>query len=74
MPDEPSTPKPEVVDLLLAAALAAYPGEMGEEGAARVREHTERLRLAAATLDAYHLENADEPDATFRAISGMDHA
>lgn len=72
MPDEPVTPNPALVDALVSAALAAYPGEMDDEGAARVREHVERLRVAAATLAAYHLENPDEPDATFQAVSEVD--
>ena len=37
-----------------------------------LRENAERLRDLAAQLDNHHLENADEPDFSFRAIDRVD--
>jgi hypothetical protein len=72
MPDDPTAPKQEVVDTLVLAALAACPGALDEDGAVRLREHIQRLREAVAALAGYHLENGDEPDIVFGAISGID--
>lgn len=57
---------------LNAAVLARY-GERLDEGQREVlRQHVERLRGAAAQLDAHHLEKADEPDFAFQAIEQVD--
>jgi hypothetical protein len=74
MPDEPKAPDPQVVDAFMTVAVAAQGGTLDEEGRERLRQNVERLCGAAAALDAYPLTNADEPDASFRAVERMDQA
>jgi hypothetical protein len=74
MPEEPQVPDPQVVDALVTVALAAQGGTLDDEGRERLRQNVERLRTAAAALDAYPLTNADEPDASFRVVERMDRA
>jgi hypothetical protein len=60
------------VEALNADVLARH-GERLDDGQRQIlREHIERLRGVAAQLDGFRLENADEPDFTFRAIERMD--
>jgi hypothetical protein len=74
MVDQPPAPKPEHIDALVASVLALHGDRLDAEAAARVREHVERLRQAALALDAYHLDNGDEPDLSFRVVDRLDKA
>jgi hypothetical protein len=60
------------VAALDAAVLARYGGRLDEDQQEILRQHVERLRGAAAQLDAHHLQNADEPDFAFQAIEQVD--
>lgn len=64
--------QPSDVDALNAFLLARYGDRLDDAQAAKVREMVERSRQTAAILSAYPLTNADEPDASFRAVSGAD--
>ena len=72
MPDEPDAPSPERIDALMGVVVRLHGAGLDDEGIARLRENVERLRKAANVLDGYHLENSDEPDASFAAIDRLD--
>ena len=63
-----------VDDPIVAGVLAVHAGRLDEAQLARLRDRAERLRQQIAALDRYHLENGDEPDATFRPADGVDRA
>ena len=69
---EQPPPDQQLVDALVAAALAVHGPQLDDEGRARLRGQTERLRQSVAALDAYHLDNSDEPDASFRTVDALD--
>lgn len=69
--DEPSVNAAHL-DALVDAALALHGGRLDDAQRVILRENAERLRDTAAQLDRHHLENADEPDFSFRAIDRVD--
>lgn len=56
----------------MSGVVARHGERLDDEGRARVREQVERIRQAVTALDAVHLENGDEPDASFRAVERLD--
>jgi hypothetical protein len=71
--DMTQEPQPdEAMAALDAAVLARYGGRLDEDQQEVLRQHVERLRGAAAQLDAHHLANADEPDFAFGALGQVD--
>ena len=72
MTDQPATGHSERLDALLAAVLAVHGERLDNEQRQIARLHAERLRQSAALLEGYHLENGDEPDASFQVIDKMD--
>ena len=71
MADQPPTPDPRL-DALIGSVLATHGARLDDEQREAVRRHAERLRTSAALLEGYHLENGDEPDASFQAIDKVD--
>jgi hypothetical protein len=59
-------------EALLAAVLARHGARLDEAGIALVRERIEQSQAAAAAMRAVPLTNADEPDASFRAVTARD--
>lgn len=59
--EQPPKPVTERIDTLLASVLAPHGKLLDDVEVAHLREQVERLRRALAALDAYHLENSDEP-------------
>lgn len=57
---------------LNAAVLAVHGARLDEGQREILRQHIARLRQAAAGLNAYRLENADEPDFAFEAVDRTD--
>ena len=74
MPDEPAPPSDAIIDARIARVLAVRGATLDEVQIARLRENAERLAKAAGALDGYHLENSDEPDASFSAVDRVDRA
>ena len=72
MTDLPAARDGERLDTLLATVLAVHGEHLDEEQREAARLHAERLRQAAALLDGYHLENGDEPDASFQVLDRAD--
>ncbi len=72
MTEQPPAADGERLEVLVATVVAAHGDRLDETQRETLRRHVERLRQAAQTLDAYGLENADEPDASFQAIDRVD--
>lgn len=72
MTSEESTANAGRIDALVDAALAAHGARLDDAQRRILRENVERLRGVAEQLDRVHLENAAEPDFSFRAIEGVD--
>ena len=60
------------VSVPVDAIIAAHGDRLDEGQREILSQQVERLRGAAAQLDGYHLENADEPDFAFQAIERVD--
>jgi len=72
MAERRPAPAPELVERHLAVARAAVGRALDAAENALLRENVERLRGAVAILDAFLLENGDEPDASFHVVEGVD--
>jgi hypothetical protein len=60
------------LDAVVEAALAVHGVLLDDAQREILRENAERLRGMAEQLDRFHLENADEPDFSFRVIDRVD--
>ena len=72
MTNQPAGRDGERLDALLAAVLAVHGERLNDEQRETARLHAGRLRQTAALIEGYHLENGDEPDASFHVIDRVD--
>ncbi len=72
MADEQARDDDVIVEALTAVVQARYGGRLDAGQAGRVPEIVRGLREAVASLMAYPLVNADEPDPVFGAYRGED--
>ena len=72
MTTEPPSEPDLRLDLLLDSILAAHGEALDDAQRILLRQQVQRLRASVATLDAYPLRNANEPDFRFAAVDRTD--